>query len=243
MATVALGMVLAMTPLEAEKLAREQWFPFELAGVTDWPKFYAEKKAKEDALVKSFVKREQSMHHIEPQTPQDARALRVLQEEFDQVARLQEGEIAAEVKRVLLALQRGELDSVAEGCVMYDAKAKDRRELTLQHLRENAAKLKKLASTFDPAAPLSFEFTPPHPETGMVGQVQIAFGKKVPRPKGKGKDTFPEQPTIELWWSGLVMPDANGDRFAKPQPGAPQQGKWHFYQVIEPYSLKPTYLI
>jgi hypothetical protein len=228
----------------AEQLARAAWFPFELKHDGDWSKFYAEKKAKEDALVKAFVKRPQEMRELVPQTPEEARALRVLQEEFREVAMEQKDAIVAEAKRVLVALQKGDLDAAAEGCVMYNYDTKDRKGMTVALLREKAAVLKRIALQLDANNfGADLHFTRPEPATGMVGQVEIPFGKKVPRPKGKDKEAYPEQPVIELWWSGLVMPHANGPRFATPQPGAPQEGQWHFYQVIEPYSRRPMFLL
>ncbi|MBL8912511.1 MAG: hypothetical protein JNM17_17595 [Archangium sp.] len=240
--TVALGAP-PMTQADAEKYARAKYFEFELKDVgTDWLAFVKNKEAKEKA--QADEERKQESFPPRPTDDVGLRAVRVVQEEFTQVAKPREDEIRALAKTILEALAKGDLETVAADCTMYDATAKDRLELTRAYLKENKAKLQKAAKLFKPDAsgfPITMFFEPPSPERGMTGQVRIAFGPKVPAPKGTPSDRFPETHQIELWWSGEVMPEANGPVNASPTSPRPKS-RWRFYQVITPWSQRPLYL-
>lgn len=233
-----------MTQAEAEKLARSRYFEFELKDVAggDWVAFLKSKEAKEASLL------EEGRKNRSPRAGalDDAglRGVRVLREEFEQVAKPREDELRSLARSVLEALAKGELESVAADCTMYDAKAADRLELTRKFLQENKAALQKaaqLAKTDAGDFAQALSFKSPAPERGMTGQVRIAFGPKVPAPKGTPRDRFPERHELELWWSGEVMPEANGDVNAAPTNPRPKS-RWRFYQVILPWSQRPVML-
>jgi hypothetical protein len=73
----------------------------------------------------------------------------------------------------------------------------------------------------------------------MVGQVSIPFGPEAPPPKDR--DLYPARHQLELWWSGQVMPDANGPLHPAPSREKPVS-RWRFYQVVSPYSERPMML-
>lgn len=242
--TLALAGPPTMTQAEAEKVARGRWFEFELTGVTagDWVAFVKAKEAKEKAQLEESRKRRSPRDGALDDT--GLRAVRVLKEEFELVAKAREDEIHALARTVLDALARGDLEAVAADCTMYDATAPDRLALTREYLQENKAALQKAAKLAkidagQPATGLMFES--PAPSRGMTGQVQISFGPKFPRPKGTPEDRYPEQHQLELWWSGEVMPEANGALNAAPTSPCPKS-RWRFYQLITPYSQRPLYL-
>ena len=151
-------------------------------------------------------------------------------------------EIRAKAKAVIAALQKGEVESLIDDCVMYDAAAPDRRELTRKDLLEHKAELTKMAKLADPnAADFAARphFVPPSPERGMTGQLLIELGP--PGRPPKDKDRYPERHQLELWWSGEVMPEANGPLRSTPA-AQPPASRWRFYALHAPYSLRRVYL-
>lgn len=232
-----------MTQADAEKHARTKWFEFELKDAgTDWLAFVKNKESQD----KAFIAEDRKNLTPRDGEPDDVglRAMRALQVEFEQVAKPREDEIRAVARTMLEALAKGDLETVAADCTMYDAKATDRLELTRAFLKENKAKLQKaakLAKTDAKDFGVALIFESPSPERGMTGQVRIAFGPKVPAPKGTPNDRFPDHHEIELWWSGEVMPEANGPVNASPTTPRPKS-RWRFYQVITPWSQRPMYL-
>jgi hypothetical protein len=228
----------------AEKLSRESWFDFELTGVGvrfkgDWAAFYAAKRAEEERLAHEWeTDKEELMHSRSPVlSAEDARSLRVVQLEFDSVASLQTGEILSEAKRILLALQKGDVEALVEGSVKYDRKSKDWKTYTLDDFRKHKAEWTKAAKGIK-ADKLDSEesiyFESPDPYRGMVARVHIPFGPRVPRKAGSM--SRPEYHEIELWWSGQVMPEANGPLLAAPKSTVPVKGGWHFYNLNLPHS-------
>ena len=105
----------------------------------------------------------------------------------------------------------------------------DRRALTLAYLNKNKAELQKLAKL----ALTDKDF-------GMVGQVRLYFGRGIVAPKD-ANERMPHYHMLELWWSGQVMPEANGPKYALPQrPGAPD-GEWRFHSLIRACSERLLY--
>jgi len=230
----------------AERNARARWFDFELEPMVkkwkgDWAQVIAAKQAEDDKLAKQWKPADDP---TEPHSPLAARAQRVLQAEFVEIAQQRKDEIRALAKRTLLALQKGDIESLVDDCTMYDAKAKDRRELTRAYLREHRRELQAAAMAADVNAAdfaQELQFSAPDPSRGMTGQVTIPYGKKAKKPKNP--ELYPERHELELWWSGEVMPEANGPVHPAPVAGEKPAMRWRFYQVIKPYSMKPTYLL
>ncbi len=155
----------------------------------------------------------------------------------------QEKEVRAHARRILLALQNGDAESLADECVMYDATANDRRALSRKYLEENKSALQAAARTADVNAAdfaKDLEFSAPNPAAGMPGRVTIPFGPEVAAPANK--QLFPSRHELELSWSGPLMPEANGPVHATPPPGS-KRGRWRFYQVVMPYSQTPSQLL
>lgn len=231
-----------MTQQEAEKLARAQWFEFELEEVKttwkgDWVAFVRAKEAKERALDEE-AKKQSSLD--EPNLPaRELRARRVLQEEFTAVAQKREDELRALARKVIEAMAKGDLETLAADCTMYSSTAPDRLALTRKYLEGSRAKLQAAAKLVKVDAgdfAVDLQFESPEPEAGMTGQVLISFGPKAAPPKDK--DLYPERHQLEFWWSGEVMPDANGPRNASPTSPRPVS-RWRFHQLITPFSLRP----
>jgi hypothetical protein len=105
-------------------------------------------------------------------------------------------------------------------------------------LREVLRTFQAKDASFSP----DLSFNPPSPNRGMVGQVKVAFGPPAVRPKGARPDSFPIRAYLELWWSGQVMPEANGPLHAAPRADTPSPGRWRFYAVVAPYSRTPMFL-
>lgn len=237
-----------MTQQAAEQQARAQWFEFELGEVKtdfkgDWVAFVKAKEARERAADEAGVKQDALDG---PVTATVVRARRALRAEYELVATQREDEVRALAKQVIEALQRGDLEPLVADCTMYDAKAKDRAELTRKYFAEHKAawqKAAKLVKTDAPDFARDLQFEGPSPERGMTAQVMVSFGPSVPRPKGeKARDLYPERHQLELWWSGEVMPDANGPVHASPTTPRPKS-RWRFHQLVLPYSLKPGFLL
>lgn len=231
---------------EAEQHARARWFPFELAAVDrehggDWAAFVAAKQAREDALDAAWQDEARRYGEFFPlRSAEDVRAVRVLFEEWEQVATADRDAVVAEARRVLALLQAGALDELARDCVHYSADAPDRVELCAAMLRERGAELAAAVRGIDPASlePDALEFSSPEPEAGMTGQVVIPFGTPAPAPSDP--DLYPSTWQIELWWSGQVMPEANGPRHARPLAPDQPAGRWRFYDLVAPYSRAPV---
>lgn len=233
-----------MSQSDAEKSARSRWFEFELRAVPggDWVAFTKAKEAKEKALL------EEGRTHVSPRSgPVDdvgLRGRRLVQEEFEAVAKPREEEIQTLARKVLAALAKGDLETVAADCTMYDATATDRLELTRKYLQENKAALQKaaqLASTDGGVVVRGLSFESPAPERGMTGRVTLSFGPKAKVPPGTPSDRYPDVHQIELWWSGEVMPEANGPLHAAPTTPRPKS-RWRFNQVVLPFSQRPVFL-
>jgi hypothetical protein len=230
-----------MTQAAAEKLARAQWFEFELAPVQssyggDWVKFVAAKQAEESKFAAAWSSSSGSPRAPRPDSEAESRAQRVVQVEFQQVAQARTAEVKALAVKVLEGMKRGDLEAFVDDCSMYDAKAPSRRELTRTFFKEQRAawmKAAKLADTAVATFAEELDFTRPSPPTGMTGKVTISFG-----PKGTGAPRpglYPERHQLELTWSGEVMPEANGALFAAP--ASPRlERRWRFYRLVMPYS-------
>ena len=242
-----------MDAKHAETQARKRWFDFELREVAtryhgDWLAFFRAKQAEDDA--RSQADLDKALKHpspraINPTDATQARALRVLQEEWRLVAQPQTQAIIAEARRVLAALQAGDLAAVARDSVAFAASAPNRYALALAQLREQQPLLNQVLRAYR-ARNASFgadlDFIPPAPARGMVGQVRVSFGPAAARPKEARRDSYPARAYVELWWSGQVMPEANGPLHAAPRDGTASPGRWRFYAVVTPYSRTPMYL-
>src|SRR5688572_7612373 len=84
-----------------------------------------------------------------PRSPQQAEAWKALDREFADVAKKQEKQVRAYARRILVALQEGDLEVLVDECVMYSANAKERRALTRKYFEEHAAELKAAALLAD----------------------------------------------------------------------------------------------
>jgi len=178
-----------------------------------------------------------------PHSPEQARAQKALQAEFDEVARPQVAEIRAHARRILSLLRKGDIEPLVDECVMYGGNAKDRRELTRKYLLEHRDELQRMALLAELDTPdfaEALRFSSPAPERGMVGQVAIPFGPTPPRPKDRR--LAPDHHQLELWWSGQVMPEANG-AVRVPPAGTKRSGRWRFYKLVAPYSQRRGQLL
>jgi len=238
-----------MTQASAEKFAREHWFEFELAPVKatfggDWVKFVAAKQAEEAKFAAQWrASSDDSPRDPRPKTEAQARAQRVVQSEFTQVARARTDELRGLAVKLLEAMKRGELElePFADDCVMYDVTAKNRRELTLAYFKEHRDEWQKAAALADTSAKdfaADLDFRSPSPPTGMTGQVRIPFGPKAPGARKK-PEWYPERWELELWWSGEVMPNANGPLNAAPTSPRPVS-RWRFHSLVAPRSRDPS---
>jgi hypothetical protein len=233
-----------MDPKTAEALSRQAWFDFELTEAAskhhgDWVAFHSAKQAEEDSLAKHWEKNKEEFQNLRSPIPSAgyARSLRVLHLEFETVARIQEKEIVAEARRVLIALRNGDIEALVEGSVKYDRKSPEWKQYTRKDLADRKAQLVKAAKLINAESAgfgSELEFEAPSPYRGMVGQVSVPFGPRYPRKPGSL--SRPERHAIELWWSGQVMPDANGPLFSAPKSSVPVVGKWHFYDLVLPHS-------
>jgi hypothetical protein len=233
-----------MDPKTAEALSRQAWFDFELTEVAskhhgDWVAFHSAKQAEEDSLAEHWEKNKEELQNSRTPIPsaEYARSLRVLHLEFATVARIQEKEIVAEARRILIALQNGDIEALVEGSVRYDRKSPEWKQYTRKDLADRKAQLATAAKLINAKSAdfgSELEFENPGPHRGMVGQVRIPFGPRYPRKPGSL--SRPDRHEIELWWSGQVMPDANGPLFAAPKSPVPTVGKWHFYDLVLPHS-------
>lgn len=230
---------------QAEARARAAWFPFELTPVQttfggDWAAFYRAKRAEEDALARDWQTHAAEYAHRSYQlgSADEVRGARVLQQEFELVARTRTDELRERAAAVLAEIAAGTFDGLARDCVYYGGP--DREKLCLARLVENKAALVRAAGHFDPAVGFdSIDFEAPEPATGMVGQATLSFGPEVPAPTGSG-NRYPSRHQVELWWSGQVMPDANGPVHHAPVTPGAAEGRWRFYEVVLPYSRKPS---
>lgn len=182
-----------------------------------------------------------------PASPEQARAWNALSREFEEQVKPREAEVRAYARQIVLALQTWQIDSLVEECVMYSANVKDRAGLTRRYLEEHKRELQDAVKQVDVNAPgfaRELQFRLPEPSTGMQGQVSIPFGPKVPPPQSQTKDNerYPSRHELELWWSGPLMPNANGPVHATVPPGS-KPGRWRFYQLVLPYSHTPTHLL
>ena len=62
-----------------------------------------------------------------------------------------------------------------------------------------------------------------------------------PAPAPKDTELYPPTHELELWWSGEVMPEANGPHHATPTTPTPKS-RWRFYRLLTPYSQQRRYL-
>lgn len=226
-----------MSQKAAEVLARSRYFAFELAPVQaphggDWLAFLKQKEADEQAAAASW-RPPRGGADLEPRdSPSPGRAQRALQAEFELVAKARKDEVLALAKQVLEAARSGTLDALAGDCTFYDATAKDRLALTRAHFAEQAAAWKK-AAALATGELADVQFERPHPETGMPAKAYVSFGPDAKAPKSGAR--FPPRHQVELWWSGEVMPEANGPLRAAPA-ATPPKSRWRFHDLVLPYS-------
>lgn len=228
-----------MIPQSPEQLARSRYFSFELAPVQaahhgDWAAFLAWKEADEEAAAASFRPPRGGANLEPPDSPAPGRAVRALRAEYELVASARRDEVKALAQRVLDAARAGKLESLVEDCTLYDASAKERLAYTRKHFAENAAAWKK-AAAIGKGALDQVEFIPPSPETGMPARALVSFGPEAKPPADD--ELHPSRHQIELWWSGEVMPEANGPLRARPVAPAPRS-RWRFHELVLPYSQK-----
>jgi len=233
-----------MDAITAENLSRKAWFAFELEPVTqiyanDWVRFYHEKKEKEDARRAEWEKRGPHLlpDQIEVTSYDQMRAAALLQEEFERVVKKQADKAYEVAEHNMMELKRENYHAVAENCVMYSADSAERIALTVDYLKSQRTLISEVLAIFErengqfPKSrsnekyPWTKEgeqsdsgiFWEPDPWAGMPAKALISIGT--------------EGHEIELWWSGPVMPNANGPRYATPQGIHEYAGRWSFYNI------------
>ncbi len=242
----------------AKATAEHLYFEFELQSVAtafggDWIKFLNHKKKEESVYADSWRRSpvQPSPRVRAPDSVAEARALRMLQREFHEVIKTNPQAAVQAANRVVHALKAGDFKRLAEDCVFYGHTPEGAR-LCLDRLNSQKIEIQAAMSLIETDPPFSDHcgarvsgskvtvsaclprFTAPVPSTGMVAQVNLSFGPKVKRPDNGL--AYPPRHQIELWWSGPVMPEANGPRYDKPGPGRPILGAWRFYVLVFPYS-------
>lgn len=221
---VAFAGAAPMSQKAAEVLARSRYFAFELAPVEtthggDWLAFLAQKDADEQAAAASW-RPPRGGADLEPKdSPSPGRAQRALQAEFELVAKARKDEVLALAKQVLDAARRGALEPLVDDCTYYDASAKDRAALTRKRFAEQAAAWKR-AAALATGELVDVQFERPRPATGMPAKAYVSFGPSAKAPKPGAR--FPPRHQVELWWSGEVMPEANGPLHAAPSATPPK---------------------
>lgn len=174
--------------------------------------------------------------HGEPSSPAQARAWQALEREFEEQVEPREQDVRAYATKIIRALQAWDLELLVGECVMYSSNAKDRAGLTRKYLEAHKAELQAAAALADPNAPdfgKQLSWRRPEPGAGMQGRVSVPFGPPAPAPANKR--LVPPRHELELWWSGPLMPEANGPVHATPPPGS-KPGHWRFHQLVLPYS-------
>ncbi len=226
---------------KSESIARGAWFHFELTEVGtlfagDWAAFHAHKLSEESRFEKEFHQQKDSFR-FGPKSAQEARATRVLNREFEQVALPRRAQALAAAKEVLQAIKVGDIRSVAERCYYYTGV--DRVALCEKHLKKNASFLAHAAALAKAEGAKfggNFDTDKPSPSTGMVGQIRFSFGPTERAPEGK-EGYYPNRHQIELWWSGQVQPEPNTPPRSSPSDSeSGQPGHWRFYAIIKPYT-------
>jgi hypothetical protein len=165
--------------------------------------------------------------------------LHLLNLEYERVVRPSMAQLPGEARRIAGAIVRGDLEMLAAECTRYSP-GPDRLAYTRETLAEELAMMKQVAALVD--KPPMIELRPPSPQTGMVAQADVMFGA-VQKPRGKRENmTWHARHGIELWWSGQVMPEANGPRFTSPGRDRPPPGRWRFYRCFAPRWEPNVYL-
>jgi hypothetical protein len=179
--------------------------------------------------------------HIQPRSAAQGRAWKALDREFEERVKPSEKALRAYAKKILRALQAGNIDYLVEESVMYSP-GKDRVKLTREYFEQHKAELQAAAKLADAEAPdfaEHAEFESPEPEAGMPARAHIYFGPKVDPPPAAKRNAFPPRHRLDFYWSGPLMPEANGPVHETPPAGA-KPGRWRFDQVTMPYSLTPV---
>jgi len=169
----------------------------------------------------------------------DKRACQLLALELERVAAPLAEHLIDTARRIAAAITSGELDWVIDDCVMYSP-VPDRAALTRRAFEHDRALMRSVAAVIDGAHAL--ELRPAEPASGMPAWAAVWFGPIVPAPE-------PPRPTcdwharygMEFWWSGQVMPAANGPRFTRPGPDRPPPGRWRFYRCVAPGWVERVY--
>lgn len=245
-AEVASGPRAAGPASDAERRARARWFPFELAAVQDahggdWAAFVAAAEAEDSRLAAAW--QDEARRYPEGlglRSAEDVRAVRVLQQEFERVARADPEAAIADARRWLGMLQRGAFAELSRECVQHDARLPDRAELCRRALEARRASIAAAVAGVSPASLSAdaLELIDPEPEAGTPGIAIVPFGRPAPAPSDPSR--YPPTWQLELWWSGQVMPEANGPRYARPRHPDDPPGRWRFFDVVAPYSRRPS---
>ncbi|MBI5511002.1 MAG: hypothetical protein HY903_19750 [Deltaproteobacteria bacterium] len=228
-----------MTAAEAEKLARARWFDFELVEVGtkfkgDWVAYVKYKEAFEAKLAAGSAPYRRG---LPPPDAGEARGLRLVLQEYNDVARAQIGAARALAAKAADAIRRGDVDWLAMDCASGVGPDPDEVQRTKAYFREQLrgwqAALADLEPGYDFAA---VQYHRPDPDRGLSGSVSFAFG---PRAEIADDDPrYPAQHEIELWWSGQVMPRPNGPLQTTPAPDKPAS-RWRFSGLTPALTLEP----
>ncbi|MDH5178237.1 MAG: hypothetical protein OEZ39_16900 [Gammaproteobacteria bacterium] len=215
--------------MQAEAQSRQLWFGFELDPVEleyqgDWTSFYQDKLAEETALKQEWEKHgvEILPHNITIESYEEARAIRLLDEEFQRVVVWQKDSARTFATQVLALLKNRNYPALAGQSGIIDASASDRLALSEQLLREKQPTYKKAVFEFEQCQHrlTHIHFVEPEPHAGMPAKAEVTIGESDYR--------------VELYWSGPVMPHANGPKYAKPEQTISQSGHWLFSHMITP---------
>ena len=63
----------------------------------------------------------------------------------------------------------------------------------------------------------------------------VSFGPEQPRPSGS-ESLGPTRLTVQWYWLGQVMPEANGPVYEAPAADRPGPGAWHLADIELPWS-------
>ena len=214
---------------QAEILSRKLWFEFELIPVeqhfhADWVSFYMDKLSEETIRKQEWEKRGARTlpFNIRISSYEEDLALRVLQEEFELVVKYQHEAAIEFVRHFLSTLEKEDYSLFAETICAETEYAPNRlvlTEKTLRHMRN--VHLNAINEYVLCKGKLTHVFIEePEPHAGMPARAIVSIGESAYG--------------VELFWSGPVMPDVNGTKYARPEKESNKVGQWYYYRFISP---------
>lgn len=217
----------------AERQSRERWFEFELLPVQhtyhgDWRAFYEAKSADEAARQKKWEEHgiEILPFQITINSYEEARARRLLMEEFQHVVCKQEQSVRDFSHMVLRQLEARDYQALARVSLFYIEEAPDRTELTVAHLRAKREEHAEVISEFNKLRQFTqVDFREPERDAGTSATARVYIGD--------------HRYHLELVWCGPVKPRINGPCYAKPVAGVFTCGHWKLFRIVTPATPMP----